>query len=783
MGREKRKLMVPAGAGGAKERHKRAQRAQFDPSAPVPEGLVAKPSVPKSKHHTYFEFVENKEKKKKLEVQVTRAKTPPPGFEFVPIGNPVLTSACKELSREKDAMIFIVSSVATNSLSQQVNRLGHHVRQTIVEEARESMAHLPQSGAATPDGKPEPIPESQAEYHLQADAALRDLFPRIPNTDRQIIIEHAFTRVSVPHHGYSLCSLTNRFISQRTNGKVEQPVGFSDDIPLARRVQLAVLAHIRHAHTRYDELLKEAGWQMARKAVEELCLDIIVKWRGDEETGRDQLDEILREVVIISDSEGDESEEETTDDDSSTEDSGSATSVIMVSEQSIAAQPAAASERVPSPGMSAGPTRVLVHAREKHPMASGDRGPNSSRKDQRGFKRYRAWQDAIIRNREPGVPGPDFLSRDNGEYDPLHPQIYPDAHEGGLIAHNDGRLPRATGFQVSTSLRTRCSPSLPRRMGTPPPVVPRTGESQPSGNGLSLPAHDHSTNGPGPSFSSRAMPPTTSHRVRDILVPSIEPTSPGTMRPAFVRSVPPRQLDPVDQLRYRTQELFFHPTSIQSMESFREDTARAGGRRVFCDQPAQRLQSSNIVNEASFFVAPARTEGPSFQDLSACPSPSRQHVGRYYEQTGSSYAPRAERIVVNASRPGTLSNPILMEDRGGFYERIPLAPEPKRIAQGDENRSTNFPQEPFTATRSYRAVVPENRSENRSEVLREGQQSRNSMETIPLPRPGPFPYSDRFRHKQPVYPRHPTTFSSLSTGSDAAQWPAQSGQRWSNQQE
>ncbi|KAG5952983.1 hypothetical protein E4U53_007268 [Claviceps sorghi] len=55
---------------GAKERHKRAQRAQFDPLAPVPEGLVAKPSVPKFKHHTYFEFVENKEKKKKLEVQV-----------------------------------------------------------------------------------------------------------------------------------------------------------------------------------------------------------------------------------------------------------------------------------------------------------------------------------------------------------------------------------------------------------------------------------------------------------------------------------------------------------------------------------------------------------------------------------------------------------------------------------------------------------------------------------------------------------------------------------------
>ena len=69
MGRDKRSL-PSAVAGGAKERHRRNQRSQFDPHAPVPEGFVAKPAQPKSKHHTYFEFVENKNKKKKLEFQV-----------------------------------------------------------------------------------------------------------------------------------------------------------------------------------------------------------------------------------------------------------------------------------------------------------------------------------------------------------------------------------------------------------------------------------------------------------------------------------------------------------------------------------------------------------------------------------------------------------------------------------------------------------------------------------------------------------------------------------------
>ncbi len=91
-------------------------------------------------------------------------------------------------------------------------------------------------------------------------------------------------------------------------------VGLAPDVSLSRRVSLAVLAHIRHSHTRYDQLLRETSWQNARKAVESLCLDILAKWRGDEETGRDQLDEILREVIVISDSESDSDDDEDSDD-------------------------------------------------------------------------------------------------------------------------------------------------------------------------------------------------------------------------------------------------------------------------------------------------------------------------------------------------------------------------------------------------------------------------------------------------------------------------------------
>lgn len=72
----KGKKRVPkAVTGGPKEKHKRKQQDRLDPKAPPPPGLLAtaRPAAPtvKSKHHSYFEFVENKKhKKKKLEFEV-----------------------------------------------------------------------------------------------------------------------------------------------------------------------------------------------------------------------------------------------------------------------------------------------------------------------------------------------------------------------------------------------------------------------------------------------------------------------------------------------------------------------------------------------------------------------------------------------------------------------------------------------------------------------------------------------------------------------------------------
>ncbi|KAF4123761.1 Uncharacterized conserved protein (DUF2293) [Geosmithia morbida] len=459
-------------------------------------------------------------------MQVTTKATPPPGFEFVPIGNPALMTACKELSREKGAMIFInTKEIDPNHLSHHVHRTGHHIREAIVDEARASLEHLPDGGVQANDGIPEPLPATQEEYTTQANAAILDLFPRIPHTDRQSIIAHAFNLAS---------------INQRP-----KPVGLCTDITLSRRAQLAVLAHIRHTHTRYDHLLKETTWQNARKVVESLCLDILVKWRGDEETGRDQLDEILREVVVISDSDSGESDDEDEEDD--TEDSsidevmnpGQPTGPdhpYMGSWQGRPPREQPPSGRIQPPQSLQAPLPVIPGRDDRH-MAIPQ--PTTGRKEQRGFKRYRAWEEAIRRNRDedddedddddPRQPPPQHMldnAVSSGPWTSYHSPVnaVPRLAAAGPAMGGVGNVPGSNGFvqpRPYTSLAPPASP--PAR--------------NPGGDNVTLyPAEHRRTLVPSGQPHYNHAPPTTMMMdgLQDMLVPSIEPASPeAAMPPSF----------------------------------------------------------------------------------------------------------------------------------------------------------------------------------------------------------------------------------------------------------
>ncbi|KAL2256743.1 hypothetical protein VTK26DRAFT_1189 [Humicola hyalothermophila] len=571
MGRDRKNAPGPASGDHAKERHKRDRKGNLiDWTAPLPPGLVARPERPRisSKHKSWFEFIENKDKKKKLEFEFTEKREPPPGFEFVPIGNPALTTACKELSREQGAMIFIVTSshgYFSKRLSLHLNRAGHHIRQTIVEQARASLGedHLVVDSPAP--GQPEPIPERQEDINKQADAAIRDLFPRIPNTDRQMIIEHAFNKVGRrppyscrPNDPTGIAekdhSLTPGLQSRLNKG--DPPVGLASHLTLSRRVQLAVLAHIRHTHTRYDQLLKETSYVNARKAVESLCLDFLVKWRGDEETGRDQLDEILCEVIVISDSESDESDDDEDENESSPVSSGdeipprntvgqdASSRTTLLPTDSASAPLAADNPPVP---------RVLraSHAPQKVQKASS-RDKRAAKWAQRGFSRYQAaWHQAVERQRlENDGPEQSSLSVAVDGSGHREPQPWrtgePERWDPGPMVVRNPVDPPSTGRHRSVGVSIPPLDGHYEQRGRAddllqaiPPVGYRVQQNPRVHSDLSR-------NGVRSRVGSR--PPANTEpeleRVRyqgqdlkDYLVPSIEPASPEP--PRFIRELPP----------------------------------------------------------------------------------------------------------------------------------------------------------------------------------------------------------------------------------------------------
>ncbi|KFY06094.1 hypothetical protein V492_08151, partial [Pseudogymnoascus sp. VKM F-4246] len=254
----------------------------------------------------------------------------------------------------------------------------------IVDQAASTLGGLQ---AVTGDGKPivadsgDAIPETQEEINKQADAALRDLFPRIPNTDREMIIQHAFQKGAI------------------FQGK--PVVGLQPELTLSRRVQLAANAHIRHNHTRYDKLLHETDYLNARRVVEPLCLDFIMKWRGDEETGRDQLDELLREVVVIpdSDEESEEEEESASDDD----EVQFLREVVHAAPHRQGANPTRRGNKFhvddprntqqPGQGGDGGAYSEIATRTRSKANAKQARG-RKDKQARRGFKRYQAWEDA-----------------------------------------------------------------------------------------------------------------------------------------------------------------------------------------------------------------------------------------------------------------------------------------------------------------------------------------------------------------------------------------------------
>ena len=457
-------------------------------------------------------------------------------------------------------------------------------------------------------------------------------------------------------------------------------VGLSSDISLSRRVQLAVLAHIRHRHTRYDSLLKETTWQHARKTVEAVCLDIIVKWRGDEENGRDTLDSILREVVVISDSEGeDDSDDEDSDD------------VILISPLSTgpgqrgadasAVPSAVASENVERPRqVRNASTAVPKTPRRKTPATPGNakrtakalrRERKTAKKAKRGFKRYQAaWEQAVDRNRhgqevENAPPSAGLAMRRSpgyGSYAPTHPDhnawaqlpcqpshVHSNSH---VIYVGPARRPEATNPEFAQVDGQYPAGPPGMRLGghSPRPVQPRVGEER-------APIMTRSRTNP-------SLPVGRNHgpNYQDLLVPSIEGPSPSAMAPQFVRPLPSRKRardeSPEHSAGYPPPQhapLAYHAEAVQDGQVKR--------RRVVSDRDGMAVPHSDpYIRSPPLHRGHDQREPETRQPLSYHPLDPSQ--GLPDPPSGQVYYERHPQPVETRERPVIVRQPNVAPPRG-----------------------------------------------------------------------------------------------------------------------
>jgi len=191
-----------------------------------------------------------------------------------------------------------------------------------------------------------------------------------------------------------------------------------------------VVAHIRHVYTNYDRLLRTGTYHAARAQIEQKCLDQLVQWRGDGEDGTNDMEEILREVIVISDDEDDEA-----DTISNTALVGRDSSVEIISSHALAndvhvrpmdyrdelvvpddEQPYALEYMVPG----------IVHRVDQ--KYQGDEQRAKDRFGRRGFGRYRAWDQALDRYRKNPVhyshPVNDVLTDHGNVSNKLRDDVY-----------------------------------------------------------------------------------------------------------------------------------------------------------------------------------------------------------------------------------------------------------------------------------------------------------------------------------------------------------------------
>ncbi|KAF2702852.1 hypothetical protein K504DRAFT_464029, partial [Pleomassaria siparia CBS 279.74] len=173
------------------------------------------------------------------EITVSPTAPMPRGYAFLPKGVAYKTLHCRRQTQEAGKTLYVV----------QANKkvLGIRVPKSIFFRVQATAKQsLPSRRLATEKRDDALVRTAATEIDKQ--------FPKIPKTERELVLGHGFKKYS---------------------GRV----GRTGQIPMPRKVVLAVIAHIRHKHTKYDEFLNNGTERDdARRAVQGKIEKMLRDW-------------------------------------------------------------------------------------------------------------------------------------------------------------------------------------------------------------------------------------------------------------------------------------------------------------------------------------------------------------------------------------------------------------------------------------------------------------------------------------------------------------------------
>jgi hypothetical protein len=164
----------------------------------------------------------------------------PKGYGFLPKGIRYKTLHCRKLTHDAGKTLYIVVDAKKKPLGIRVpNFILHGVH----KQAKDTLSAR---RAATR--------KRDAAFVEIVTTELEEQFPGMPEKEKTLVLKHGFRK----HSGR---------------------VGRTGTIPVPRKVLLAVIAHVRHRHTKYDVMLARGVERVvARKTVNRKIESVMRDW-------------------------------------------------------------------------------------------------------------------------------------------------------------------------------------------------------------------------------------------------------------------------------------------------------------------------------------------------------------------------------------------------------------------------------------------------------------------------------------------------------------------------